>query len=108
MPARRTGEDRAPGADAETTKTTGGRDARAEALKALQAQADTHREATAPDLSFTGDPVAAGGDVKVGVVFDSYQLHVDDAWRRFPAGTVLTVDEKTADRGETIGGLKRL
>lgn len=107
MPARKSDE-RAPGADEETTKAPAGRDARAEALLALQAQADTRREQTDPAPSFTGDPVAAGGDVKVGVVFDSYQLHVDDAWHRFPAGTVLSVDEKTANRGETIGGLKRL
>lgn len=108
MAARRSGEERAPGADETTTKAPAGRDARAEALRALQAQADAHREATEPEPSFEGDAVAAGGDVKVGVVFDSYQLRVDDTWRRFPAGTVLTVDEKTADRGETIGGLKRL
>lgn len=107
MPARKSDE-RAPGADEETTKAPAGRDARAEALLALQAQVDTRREQTDPAPSFTGDPVAAGGDVKVGVVFDSYQLHVDDAWNRFPAGTVLSVDEKTAVRGETIGGLKRL
>lgn len=108
MAARRSSEERAPGADETTTKATAGRDARAEALKALQAQADTHREATNPEPSFEGDAVAAGGDVKVGVVFDSYQLRVDDAWRRFAHGSVLSVSKADADRGETIGGLKRL
>lgn len=108
MPARKAGEERAPGADETTTKAPAGRDARAEALLKLQAQADASRETTDPALAFDGDAVPAGGDVKVGVLFDAYQLRVDDAWRRFPAGAVLAVDEKTADRGETIGGLKRL
>lgn len=107
MAARRSGEERAPGADETTTKDAV-KDARAEALKALQAQADAHREATDPEPSFEGDPVAAGGDVKVGVVFDSYQLRVDDAWRRFAHGSVLSVSKADADRGESIGGLKRL
>lgn len=108
MAARRSGEERAPGADETTTKAPAGRDARAEALLALQAQVDTRREQTDPAPSFTGDPVAAGGDVKVGVVFDSYQLRVDDAWRRFAHGSVLSVSKADADRGESIGGLKRL
>ena len=107
MAARRSGEERAPGADETTTKAPA-RDARAEALKALQAQADANREATEPEPSFEGDAVAAGGDVKVGVVFDSYQLRVDDAWRRFAHGSVLSVSKADADRGESIGGLKRL
>lgn len=106
--AARKGEERAPGADEETTKATGSRDPRAEALKALQAQADTRREAENPAPAFEGDPVDAGGTVKVGVLFDRYQLRVDDVWRTFEKGAVLKVSEEVADRGESIEGLKRL
>ena len=105
--AVRKGEDRAPGAD-EETKTATAKDPRAEALKALQQQADTRRAAEAPEPTFEGDAVDAGGDVKVGVVFDRYQVRVGDVWRKFEKGAVLNVSKDVADRGEAIEGLKRL
>lgn len=105
--AARNGEERAPGAD-ETTKNAPAKDSRAEALKALQAQADARRESLDPEPVFEGDPVAAGGDVKVGVVFDHYQLNVGGVWRTFKKGDVLKVSKDDADRGESLEGLKRL
>lgn len=105
--AARAGEERAPGAD-ETTKKGPVKDSRAEALKALQAQADARRESLDPEPAYESEAVAAGGDVKAGVVFDHYQLHVDGVWRTFKKGDVLSVSKADADRGESIGGLKRL
>lgn len=105
--AARAKTDRAPGAEGENEKQVPA-DPRGEALRRLQAQVADHHAENDPVYSYEGDPVAAGGGVKVGVVFDHYQLRVDGVWRSFVKGDVLEVSKDDADRGESLEGLKRL
>lgn len=107
--AKRTESERAAGADAEATEAAAQSDPRMEYLRKMQEDADTasgSRSLFDPEIK--GDPIPAGGDVKVVVLLDKYHIKVDDVYQTFERGNVLLVSEAIAKRGVKFDGLKRL
>lgn len=107
--AKRTESERAAGADAEATEAVAQSDPRMEYLRKMQEGVDAEWQYDSKmNPKIEGDPIPAGGDVKVVVLLDKYHVKVDDVYQTFERGNVLLVSEAVAKRGVKFDGLKRL